>query len=309
MKRLLILFLTAMLTLGSAAGESALQARENWLSPDQYYYRQLSAQHQKAWEFDISNALRYPDQKPSSGRDRRRQALASMIKHDNPRIFWIDWIDSNGRLRYETGSEATLAPLRLPDGKKIIYFQATFQNTIPTVVADIRSSLPKNAGERDVLKAIHDWLCRNNTYNHQQTTKHKAEHDPVSFDFLAAHSAYSAIIPDDAYEPVCEGYAGAFKLLCDEFGIQCICVSGETAFASAHMWNCVRLSDGQWYLVDVTSDDTGAKNNSFHHNYFLIGSQKSAKQSYTPNAYLNSGVNPDNGYTEGAAFTFPTLTR
>ena len=311
MRKLLCLTLLMSLLLGcTPARAESLYDRENWLSPDQYYYGQLTSfQHQNAWEVNITNALRYPNQRAASGRDYARQALASMIKHDNPRIFWIDWIDSNGRLRYETGSNATLAPLEIPGGKKLLYHQATFLNTIPLVVEEIRAALPANATEKDTLKAIHDWLCQNNSYNNAQTSDHKKEHDPVSFAYLAAHSSYSAIIPGDEYQPVCEGYAGAFKVLCDEFGIECICVSGKTSFASGHMWNYVRLSNGKWYLVDVTADDVETKKTAYYHDYFLLTAKTSARYRYTPNEYLSSGVNPANGYTEGAAFVFPTLSK
>ncbi|MCD7822740.1 MAG: hypothetical protein LUG86_01780 [Oscillospiraceae bacterium] len=59
---------------------------------------------------------------------------------------------------------------------------------------------------------------------------------------------------------VCEGYAKAFKYLCDLAGIDCITVSGKMTGGTgegAHMWNIVRL-DGVNYLVDVTNSDTGA---------------------------------------------------
>ncbi len=55
-------------------------------------------------------------------------------------------------------------------------------------------------------------------------------------------------------EPVvCEGYAKAFKYLCDQSGIGCLILEGSMG-GSAHMWNYVEL-DGNWYLVDITNDD------------------------------------------------------
>ncbi len=292
-------------TMPKAAAQSA-DLEKTWLSKDQYYYNQLSAAHKKAWDFDITNVLNYPEQTPSSARDVRHQALAPMIKADNPRIFWIDWIDSQGLLRYETGSTATYAPLTFPNGKTLSSLQETFLAAIPKAVAAIEKTLPANPTAADKARAIHDWLCKNNTYNEKQTSSHKKENDPVSFAYLAAHSAYSALIPLDTYKPVCEGYAGAFKILCEEFGLEAICVSGSTKEIANHMWNYVKLDDGQWYLVDVDADDLA---NSYVHTYFLLGQSKSAESGYTPNAYMGSGVNPDNGYTEGAAFTVPELAK
>lgn len=54
---------------------------------------------------------------------------------------------------------------------------------------------------------------------------------------------------------VCEGYAKAFKVLCDKVGIPCVLVSGQgvtSSGAGAHMWNYVQMEDKQWYLVDAT---------------------------------------------------------
>lgn len=286
---------------------SALDAMKSiWLSEDQFFYQQLSPEHKAAWETDIYNALFYPDQKMGAV-NMRCQALAKMIKCDNPRIFWIDWIDSKGLLRYETGSVVTYAALKLPDGKTLPQLKRAFLEGIEAAKTEITAKLSPNAGVREKAKAIHDWLCENNSYNYDQTSKHKKESDPVAFAYLAAHSAYSAIIPGDAYEPVCEGYAGAFKILCDELDVPCICVFGSAKFASLHMWNYIQGESGKWYLVDVTSDDVEKSGVAYYHNFFMITKSKAAGQAFTPDPYLGSGVNPKNGYTEGAAFTMPEL--
>lgn len=277
-----------------------------WLSDNQYYYNQLSAEHKQAFEDCISNTLNYPNQSPAAGSDYRRQALGPMIKKDNPRIFWVDWVDSNGRLRYETGDTAHMGAVQFPEGETLPSLQDKFLSGISTAVTQIKKNLPANASTRDTVKAIHDWLCENSSYNDSQTSSHKKESDPVAFAYLAAHSAYSAIIPSDAYEPVCEGYAGAFQVLCEEFGIEAICVYGNAQGIGNHTWNYVKLDDGQWYLVDVDADDLAA---SYNHTRFLLNEAQRAQYGYTPDAYLGSGVNPTNGYTEGAAFTFPELAK
>ena len=61
---------------------------------------------------------------------------------------------------------------------------------------------------------------------------------------------------------VCEGYSKAFKYLCDhtefEGSIECILVGGYLARTSKepHMWNVLKMEDGNNYLVDVTNCDT-----------------------------------------------------
>ncbi len=71
---------------------------------------------------------------------------------------------------------------------------------------------------------------------------------------------------DPATRAVCEGYAKAFKYLCDltwspkEDGIVCRLVTGPMTGGSGaglHMWNVMSMDDGRNYLVDVTNCDKG----------------------------------------------------
>ena len=62
--------------------------------------------------------------------------------------------------------------------------------------------------------------------------------------------AYGALVEGSA---ICEGYAKAFKLLCNRAGIACEIVGG-TVNGEAHMWNYVQIG-GDYYLVDATFDD------------------------------------------------------
>ena len=53
---------------------------------------------------------------------------------------------------------------------------------------------------------------------------------------------------------VCSSYAGAFKLLAQEAGLECIVVTGYLEGDLPHAWNKVKV-DGQWQIVDVTNND------------------------------------------------------
>lgn len=60
---------------------------------------------------------------------------------------------------------------------------------------------------------------------------------------------------------VCEGYSKAFQYLCDlsRFAgdVACYTVTGDMN-GGAHMWNIVRMDDGEHYIVDITNCDDGA---------------------------------------------------
>ena len=143
------------------------------------------------------------------------------------------------------------------------------------------------------LLSIHDYVCKMNTY--------------VTYEegALYCYSAYGALVNRQS---VCEGYAEAFKLLCDLNGIDCIIVTGnsETPTSSgAHMWNYVRMDDGKWYAVDVTWNDTFDSENV--RDYFLVGSQtvingKSFNDSHEANYNFSSNGTPID------CFTYPEIS-
>lgn len=100
------------------------------------------------------------------------------------------------------------------------------------------------------IKSIHDGICKMTVY----TMNVPMAHQPTGV-FLKGQA-------------VCEGYAEAFKLLCDRENIPCIIVVG-TGNGGAHEWNYVQMEDGKWYGMDVTWDDQG----TIYYDYFLTGSE------------------------------------
>ncbi|MBR5441375.1 MAG: hypothetical protein IKV44_00330, partial [Clostridia bacterium] len=64
-------------------------------------------------------------------------------------------------------------------------------------------------------------------------------------------------------------YSDAVKLICDYYGIPCVCISG-TSGGGGHMWNAIQMEDGKWYFIDVTWDDQGMYGT--YDDFFLIGS-------------------------------------
>ncbi len=104
------------------------------------------------------------------------------------------------------------------------------------------------------VKSVHDYLCNNVIYPDIPSDKYVGE----------CHDAYGALVNGYA---VCQGYAEAFKLICDKYKIPCIYISG-TANGGNHGWNAVQMDDGKWYLIDITWDDQGSY---LFYDYFLCG--------------------------------------
>ena len=107
----------------------------------------------------------------------------------------------------------------------------------------------ENDFEKELI--IHDQLCKSVKYDSE-----------FESDIGAVYSIYGALINGHA---VCEGYARAFKLLCQSAGLECILITGDSK-GVGHLWNMVKL-EGNWYHVDVTWDDLREEP---HHTYLNL---------------------------------------
>lgn len=115
----------------------------------------------------------------------------------------------------------------------------------------------KNYSDYDKLKAYHDEICKLASYNNAAA---RVDSDVYYGDPWQMIYVFDG---DPDTTVVCEGYAKAFKYLCDnssftDKSICCLLASGvlyqnSTALGD-HMWNIVKMG-GKNYLVDVTNDD------------------------------------------------------
>jgi len=141
----------------------------------------------------------------------------------------------------------------------------------------------------DKVLSIHDYICASTVYD-------------LTGNYV--YSAYGALVDKRS---VCEGYAEAFKLLCDQNGIPCVLVSGTGITSSGeenHMWNYVLMDDGKWYAVDTTWDD----GKEILRNYFLIGSDTIVNSRNGKLFSENHKPDGDISRTGLKAFAYPTLS-
>lgn len=141
------------------------------------------------------------------------------------------------------------------------------------------------------LRYAHNYLCESTVYASSASRR---------------YSPYGALVDGKA---VCEGYARAYKAICDQLNIPCACVSGTGYPAAiAHMWNYVQMTDKKWYGVDTTWDDDeeGVK-----HYFFLSGSLTNAMEYTGDKAHTFGNTHRESGrFYEDAqrSFTYPALT-
>lgn len=126
------------------------------------------------------------------------------------------------------------------------------------IIAQGAASMPDQYKK---MRLVHDVLVIGNTYNHAAADKTIS-----GIPYQMAHCGYSALIPGDSYEPVCDGYSEAFKIVCNRMNAYC-----ATPVSATHKWNNVKMDDGLWYNLDVTWDDDDRE--EVCTDYFLIGSQ------------------------------------
>lgn len=186
------------------------------------------------------------------------QSAFDAFVYDYPEVFWM------GTPRYSYSYTTSTYPSGI--AKVTLYMDmayagagsqiASFDSAVSTAVSNIRGGYDISTTEK-LVTAIHNYLCYSLTYQEGTTTTEKAY----------AHSAAGAFLGGG--KVVCEGYAKAFKILCRKFGAESVLIVGDAG--GPHMWNYVKMNNGNWYLVDVTWDDT---NDPLipHTTYLLAGS-------------------------------------
>ena len=165
---------------------------------------------------------------------------------------------------------------------------ATLQTNIAAIAAEARKKTTRFAQ----IEYINAQLCSYNSYN---TPAAEGDYG-LRYPWTPLSALDQLTRPNDmggsALKPVCEGYAKALKMICDEMDIPCILVSG-IGDGGEHMWNYVQMEDGKWYAMDVTwNDSTG------HNGYLLVGKDVMDKKHTTHSRFMQG---------EHMTFFYPVL--
>ncbi len=188
-------------------------------------------------------------------------AAIAALRYDRPDMLWLDgtvshyysFIGYNSTGRYNISSFSFGFPYTYGGQENILRER---------LMAEARSIAAAAGREKDMyskVKYVHDRLAERSSYNYAAT-----EPSGVSeYEFRMAHNAYGGMFKDQ-YEPVCEGYAKALKIVLNQMDIPCV-----LAVSDGHMWNNVKMDDGLWYNLDLTWDDSGDR---IKYDYFLVGS-------------------------------------
>jgi hypothetical protein len=231
-------------------------------------------------------------------------AVFYAFDRDHPEVFWLD-----GGLKYGSGYTYSLVPKRggisysytqtiylyLQESDSSYDIRAEGYQDADTIMKDIETrdsqvdtivEQCKKTSRYDTIKALNSWLTKNNGYNTIVAGKTSGTAPDTAWECISALEGKSG-----TDGPVCEGYARAFKVLCDKLEIPCVLVDGQaksssSATAGAHMWNYVQMEDNNWYAVDVTWNDPVLSSDSSGPDYSGDGNE----------IYLLVGGNTLNSY-------------
>ena len=228
------------------------------------------------------------------GVDVRRAVMAFM--RDYPQFFWAN------QFSYWMGYSE--APWKV-SSITIVFYEIVddisqqkddFNSGIEKAVDEIKSNLSGNATTFDKYNAIHNWICEKAYYNENGRDNPDA--------YPETHTAYPLFSASQDGGVVCEGYAKAYKILCDQMQLKCMLVTGTAGSDGtyeAHMWNKVEMSDGNWYVVDATWDD---QNTGLRYDYFLCGEQSPCFDGLT---FAQDHIK-ENEVSEGVRFEYPEIS-
>lgn len=136
--------------------------------------------------------------------------------YDYPEVAWLKRMDlmfSIGLANpneeiggYNTGiiETVTFVPVENYSGSSTEI--AAFDVAVNGVVTQLSGSFTEESSDCDIAKAIHDYLCQAITYTNLDSETDKSDHSAAGV-FLKGGLV------------VCEGYAKAFKILCNKFDI------------------------------------------------------------------------------------------
>lgn len=207
-------------------------------------YNSLNKQQKSIYKILYSAALQMPDGffrlcKSYDGIKTDIAIAYNAVINDHVEIFWMPQVYLVSEMGFL--ARETVVCFNNPDGdKKVSYTvskeqRSVMEKALEEEVEEILQNAKIYNTEYQKEKYFNDYICENTEYDKEA---------PLG------HTVFGALVSGKA---LCEGYAKAFKLLCNKADIECDLIVGE-AEDVGHMWNSVNI-DGKHSFVDVTWND------------------------------------------------------
>lgn len=200
------------------------------------------------------------------------------VIRERPEIFYFNGYQITGGYYYSDGTCIAVLNFLIRVNSSSTYNETN----LPGYCSDLTNALknvPVDLSNRySFVKSVHDYLCDFAYYPNLNSSDYNGN----------AHDAYGALVEG---RTVCEGYAEAFKLICNYYNIPAVCITGDAG--GPHMWNAVQMDDGKWYLLDITWDDQD--NYGIFYDFFLIGLN-------TVDTYFGGHAFKDSHISDGSSY-------
>ena len=163
--------------------------------------------------------------------------VVTYIIEENPHLFHLETSQFQYRRQ---GSHVTITADN-------VYTREEYQRVYAALISRVDYIVEKAkrfSSEYERLRFLHDYLAENITYD-------RGNPDPKSQREI--HTIVGSLLNSAC---VCDGYARAYRLLCDQLNLSCIVALGDAVTETGrepHAWNFVKLNH-QVYHVDVTWD-------------------------------------------------------
>lgn len=168
---------------------------------------------------------------------RKLHELVTYILDDNPHLFHLETSSFQYRRR---GESVTISAENVYSAEQYAEICERLIDRVDTIVKQVN----RCQSDYEKLRFLHDHLAENITYNVESSDKRLRRE---------SHTIVGALLNSAC---VCDGFARAYRLLCDQIGFPCLVISGtglRGAIEEPHAWNLVKL-EKNFYHVDVTWD-------------------------------------------------------
>ena len=256
-----LIFITALITFAIVVvGFTSVELKYNFIknnaeesepnkSLERFYYNYLTYREQELYDalydtidagHDQSRVLPYRYERYEL------EKIVNAFSADYPEIFCID----RNSITLEANRTKSILKINyLFDKDFIDEYTMILDDAVELAVSEVLD----DATELGLELHLHDYLAEICTFDVENDT--------------FASTAYGALVHRKA---TAEGYAKAFKLLCDRYGLSSFVVYGE-ASGEKHAWNKVYIG-GDYYNVDVMWNDADLDfaPNLLFHGYFNL---------------------------------------
>lgn len=192
--------------------------------------------------------------------------LTIEVLNEHPEIFYV-----GQEFRVTTSlMKRDILPFYLYSPSDTVRIRNQLNATAHKIISE---HINEHQSDYDKVRSLHDYLKSNLEYDTVAASSHK----PNERNIAEAHNIIGALLNNKC---VCEGFAKAFKFLCDKIDLECWVVTGKGSSSigtGPRAWNIVKIN-GYYHHVDVTWDNQYSDSSAVpNYGYMNLSDEEIAK--------------------------------